>query len=76
MQKNCWRIKCNHTPESLDRIIMPFRKRGMTVEAVSYKNEGGEKATCVVEFMEDPIKAELIYKNLMRTVDVVGIEKI
>jgi acetolactate synthase regulatory subunit len=75
MQKNYWRIKCNHTPEVLDRIMMHFRKRGMTVESVNYKNDGNAKASCLVEFLELKDNADKIYLNLMRTVDIESIER-
>jgi acetolactate synthase regulatory subunit len=74
MQRNCWRIKCNHTPETLDRILAPFRKRGMTVESVNYKRESDFLAACIIEFDEDNENSERIFKNLIRTYDIESIE--
>ena len=74
MQKNCWRIKCNHTPETLDRILAPFRKRGMALESVNYKRDSDFLATCLIEFEEDKENSGRILKNLMRTYDVQDIE--
>lgn len=74
MQKNCWRIKCNHTPETLDRIMAPFRKRGMALESVEYKRESDFVAFCLIEFDEDPENSTRIFKNLLRTVDIHEIE--
>jgi acetolactate synthase regulatory subunit len=74
MQRNCWRIKCNHTPETLDRILAPFRKRGMAVESVNYKRDSDFLATCLIEFEEDKENSGRILKNLMRTYDVQDIE--
>ena len=74
MQKNCWLIKCNHTPETLDRIIAPFRKRGMALESMIYKRESDFLATCAIEFDEDQENSERIHKNLFRIVDIQTIE--
>jgi acetolactate synthase regulatory subunit len=74
MQRNCWRIKCNHTAETLDRILAPFRKRGMALESVNYKRDSDFLATCIIEFEEDKENSGRILKNLMRTYDVLDIE--
>lgn len=74
MQKNCWRIKCNHTPETLDRILAPFRKRGMSLESVEYKRESDFIAFCIVEFDEDAENSSRIFKNLLRVVDILSME--
>ncbi|MEY3416689.1 MAG: hypothetical protein RL711_327 [Bacteroidota bacterium] len=70
MQQNNWLIKCSHTPESLDRIMMSFRKRGLTVESVFYQRVDDNNATCKVVFDEDETQAKRIYNNLIRLVDV------
>ena len=74
MQKNYWLIKCNHCPETLDRILSPFRKRGMSLESVTYKRESDFVAICALEFDEDKENSERIYKNLLRIVDVNSVE--
>lgn len=74
MQKNYWRIKCNHTPETVDKIMLSFRKRGLMVDELHYKKLSEEEATCEVEFMEEAENAGRIYKNIIRLVDIVEIE--
>jgi len=74
MQQNNWLIKCSHTPESLDRVMMVFRKRGLTVESVFYQKVDNDNASCKVVFEEDEVNANRIYKNLIRLVDINEIE--
>lgn len=74
MQTNCWHIKCNHTPESIDRIMMAFRKRGMTVNTLKYQKEVDGMASCFVEFELDEENANRIYNNMLRIVDIIEIE--
>ena len=76
MQQHNWLIKCSHTPESLDRIMMAFRKRGLTVESVFYQKVDEKNASCKLVFMEDDIQAGRIYKNLIRLVDIYEIENL
>ncbi|HYG41194.1 MAG TPA: hypothetical protein VD908_21375 [Cytophagales bacterium] len=58
----------------MDRIMVPFRKRGMALESVEYKRQSDFIAFCLVEFDEEPENASRILKNLQRTVDVQDIE--
>ncbi len=74
MQKNYWLIRCNHTPETIDRIMMQFRKRGMTLNSLDYKKVDFVNATCTIEFDEEEVQASKILKNLMRTIDISEIE--
>lgn len=74
MQKNYWLIKCNHTPETIDRIMMQFRKRGLTINSLEYKKVDFTSATCTIEFEEVADQADKIYKNMLRSVDINGIE--
>ncbi|MFN8439070.1 MAG: hypothetical protein U0V72_15780 [Cytophagales bacterium] len=76
MQKNYWLIKCNHTPETIDRIMMQFRKRGLSINSLEYKKLDMLSATCKIEFDEVEEQAEKIYKNMLRSVDINEIEKI
>ncbi len=76
MQKNFWLIKCNHTPETIDRIMMQFRKRGLTVNSFEYKKVDLTTATCKVEFDEVAEQADKIYKNMLRSVDINTIEMV
>lgn len=74
MQKNYWRIKCNHTPETVDKIMLSFRKRGLMVDEIHYKKVGNDLAECMVEFEEDAENAERIRKNVLRLVDILEVE--
>jgi acetolactate synthase regulatory subunit len=74
MQKNYWRIKCNHTPETVDRIMLSFRKRGQMVDSIHYKKISEDIATCEVEFEEEVENARRIYNNMIRLVDILEIE--
>jgi acetolactate synthase regulatory subunit len=74
MQKNYWLIKCNHTPETIDRIMMQFRKRGLMINSLEYKKVDFTSATCKIEFEEVADQADKIYKNMLRSVDINGIE--
>ncbi|MBY0426317.1 MAG: hypothetical protein K2Q22_11820 [Cytophagales bacterium] len=74
MQTNCWHIKCNHTPETIDRIMMAFRKRGMTVNTFKYQKESDSLASCFVEFDLDQENATRVYNNMIRVVDILEVE--
>ena len=76
MQKNCWRIKCNHTPETVDKIMLSFRKRGMTVDRLLYQKVSEHEAECEVEFEDSLENAERIKKNILRLVDINVIENL
>ena len=73
MQKNYWHIKCNHTPETVDKIMLSFRKRGLTVDSLHYRKVADNLAECKVEFEEDPENAERIRKNILRLVDIIEV---
>ena len=66
-----WRIVCNHTPEIIDRILLPIRKRGLVINALHYQAGPDRLATCVLAFEEEATVAEQIFKNLRRTIDIV-----
>jgi acetolactate synthase II small subunit len=34
--RNNWQIECHHSPETIDRILLPIRKRGLSVISLSY----------------------------------------
>ncbi len=74
-KQNFWKIRCNHTPEVIDRILMPIRKRGLSIDKMSYEREG-EFGNCVLEFEMDEADAVRIYKNLMRITDILEVEKL
>ena len=66
MQKNYWLIKCNHTPETVDKIMLSFRKRGMMVDMLHYRKITEDTAECE----DTPESAERIRKNILRLVDI------
>ena len=72
--RNYWKIRCNHTPEIIDRILMPIRKRGLSVESMNYKRDG-EQGYCEIEIEIEEDDATRIYKNLMRITDILEVEK-
>lgn len=73
--RNSWRITCNHTPEVIDRIIMPIRKRGLSISEMTYKQEG-ERGVCTLDFDLEEDDANRIYKNLIRITDIIDVEKV
>lgn len=72
--RNYWKIRCNHTPEIIDRILMPIRKRGLSVETMTYKKDGAQ-GYCEIEIEIEEDDATRIYKNLMRITDILEVEK-
>jgi acetolactate synthase regulatory subunit len=70
-----WQIACQHTPEMIDRILMPIRKRGMKLTSLNYQRESDTTAVCTVCFEEEPQIAEQVYKNLVRTLDITRVDK-
>ena len=68
--KNSWKIECRHTPETIDRILMPIRKRGLMVLSFNYKQSTATTAICNIEFELDAIDAERVYKNMLRIQDI------
>lgn len=72
---NSWRIRCNHTPEIIDRILMPIRKRGLSIDKMSYERQNTE-GLCILELEIDEDDATRIYKNLIRITDILEVEKV
>ncbi|MCS6824384.1 MAG: hypothetical protein NZ529_08820 [Cytophagaceae bacterium] len=70
-----WHIQCNHSPETIDRILMPIRKRGLCVNSFTYKKTNDQSATCSLEFEAEEADVDRIYKNMIRIQDVVSISK-
>lgn len=73
--RNYWRVYVNHTPEIIDRVIMPVRKRGIGIQELIYKQDG-EKGTCELQFEVEEFDAERIFKNMLRVTDILQIERI
>ena len=75
-EKFSWKIECNHTPETIDRILMPIRKRGLMVNSLNYAESGMKKATCTVQLEIEEEEYEKIFKNMLRIQDILSISKI
>ena len=74
-EKFNWNIHCKHTPEIIDRILMPIRKRAMMVTSIEYHTTSATEAKCNMQFEADALEAEKIYKNMLRVVDIIHIER-
>lgn len=70
LQRNNWTIECNHTPETIDRILLPIRKRGIKVMSLHYQQKDQTNATCSIEFEVDSSDVERVYKNMLRIHDI------
>lgn len=75
-EKNRWQIECDHTPETIDRILLPIRKRGISVVSLNYQREENNLATCIIEVEVEPAEVERIYKNLIRIQDIRKVTRI
>ncbi len=74
--RNYWRVYVNHTPEIIDRVVMPVRKRGIGVQQLIYKEGENGKGTCEIQFEVEELDAERIFKNMLRVTDILQIERI
>lgn len=74
--RNNWQIECNHSPETIDRILLPIRKRGLSVISLSYKQAEDMNATCTIEFETEENDVERVYKNMLRIQDIKSVSKI
>ena len=72
----CWQIECKHTPETIDRILLPIRKRGMMVNSLNYRVQDAGLAICLIEVDIDPSESERIHKNMLRIQDINNIVKL
>lgn len=75
LTKNSWTIECNHTPETIDRILLPIRKRGIRVISLHYQQKDENSATCKIEFEVDASDVERVYKNMLRIHDILNVIK-
>lgn len=75
-EKYRWKIECNHTPETIDRIIMPIRKRGLSVINLNYQQLDVKNAVCTVEFEIEPEDYNRIFKNMSRIHDIQNLVKL
>ncbi len=75
-QVNRWQIDCTHTPETIDRILLPIRKRGLSVNSLSYQKKDNDNAVCTIEFEIEDTEIERVYKNMIRIYDIQGVTKL
>ncbi|HSZ24746.1 MAG TPA: hypothetical protein VK766_03460 [Cytophagaceae bacterium] len=75
-QLNRWQIDCTHTPETIDRILLPIRKRGLSVNSLSYEKKDATNAVCVIEFEIENSEIERVYKNMIRIYDIQVVTKL
>ncbi len=75
-QTNRWQIDCAHTPETIDRILLPIRKRGLSVNSFSYQKKDNDNAVCTIEFEIDDSELERVYKNMIRIYDIQTVTKL
>ena len=75
-EKNRWQIECSHTPETIDRILLPIRKRGISVMSLHYQQKDTKTATCTVEFEVDASDVERVYKNMLRIHDILTVTRL
>jgi len=69
-------IECNHTAETIDRIMLPIRKRGLKASSFSYQQSGESTATCTLSFEIEESDIERVYRNLIRQTDIHTVKKI
>jgi len=65
-----WQIECAHTPETIDRILLPIRKRGLCVNSLNYQKKSESDAVCTIEFEVEESDTERVYKNMIRIYDI------
>lgn len=73
---NKWEIMCAHTPETVDRIMINFRKRGLLVNTLVYEKIDEFTAKCVIEFEETPLNSSRIFSNMQRIYDIQSIKRL
>ena len=73
---NNWQIECNHTPETIDRILLPIRKRGLSVISLNYKKKDELNAACTIQFETEENDVERVYKNMLRIQDIIDVKKL
>ena len=75
-EKFSWKIECNHNSETIDRILMPIRKRGLMVNSLNYVQIDSRMATCTLQIEIEEAEYEKIYKNMLRIQDIVSVSKV
>lgn len=75
-EKYCWRVECSHSPETIDRILLPIRKRGLCVMSLNYQQQDSKNAICIIEFEIEPADGDRIYKNMQRIHDIQNVVRL
>ncbi len=70
------RIECHHSPETIDRIMLPIRKRGLSVSRFLYEQTNESGALCNLSFEIEETDIVRVYKNLIRQIDVIKVEQV
>ncbi|TAG54672.1 MAG: hypothetical protein EAZ27_08550 [Cytophagales bacterium] len=73
---NTWKIECMHTPETIDKIVMNFRKRGMILDSLNYRKLNELKSECIITFEDTVLSSNRIYSNMLRIYDIVSVERL
>jgi acetolactate synthase regulatory subunit len=69
-------IECNHTAETIDRIMLPIRKRGLKASSFNYEQSNENSAICTLSFEIEETDIERVYRNLIRQTDINKVQKI
>jgi acetolactate synthase regulatory subunit len=70
------KIECHHSPETIDRIMLPIRKRGLSVSRFLYEQTHDTAAVCNLSFEIEETDIVRVYKNLIRQTDVIKVEQV
>ncbi len=74
--QNNWKIFCTHSPETIDKIVMNFRKRGLILDKLHYDKIDEFNAICTISFEDTELSSNRIYANIQRVYDVVLVERL
>lgn len=72
--RHSWKILCSHTPETIDRILLPIRKRGIKVLSFRYDQIDHAQASCIINFETEQETEDRIFKNMERIYDIQKVE--
>jgi acetolactate synthase regulatory subunit len=65
-----------HTPEIINRILAPIRKRGLSISSLNYYQTTDNKATCTISITLNTQDNPKILKNMSRISDILSISNI
>lgn len=68
-----WQITCRLTPEIIDRLVAPVRKRGLQVLQLSFEAQANQTAKCTLTFESEAGHLHFIKSNFMRITDVMSV---